>query len=318
VATISDEDDLMSVVGAAFGNAGLDVNFDWAGDANTKTNYAYWSTIGDPFKAYLYLQFGGLGFGYNACDDIYFHDVYDEVTGEWLRREASISGSYNIGSIVFNSEDVYYNGSTDSVVVIAQSDRFFGYMKKTALDGRLWCVALLNGFYYPMEALENAGIIGGSLKLGDLAYVYPAFVASGSALFIRLDNDILSSIGSKGNIVQVGSKYYYNANNNFIFYVGSGGFTPDLVAEYKDYIVADVVTDPSLLIQAEVAGVLADIVDTPDLCIGGLTFSVITTPTAELDEKIAELIQQQPWNFPLVGQAVLERSKRVVSKMILG
>jgi len=112
-------------------------------------------------------------------------------------------------------------------------------------------------------------------------------------------------------VIQIDGDYYFNAAN--VFMVKGDGSEGDLIGSgvKKDYILADY---GFAGLEAVVKQYVADIAFV-EVMEGEIPVLIVPS---YVDIKVAEAIREEPEYFPNIGEAVLERSKRVITRLEFG
>jgi len=294
----ADRDLAHSAISAFLSSIGIDYSTDNTLDAdrNVISRYCYGSVNANSFAYFTYgkqtwlVETTGSTQYFGYCDSIEFYDEYD-AEGNFLGRKVSISGRINVFYFSLPT-DIVYSGDVGG----------FGFY-----TGRI----ILNDFGTPIW--QNVGVVlaGGGFYNGDI-------LATKKLRWANWDgfNDIDAYWGSLNDyeVVKIGDKYYFKVPGYDALFPGDGSegteVTPQIIEIAEEDATVYYLTGEELLEDAEIWYLLNIQVD--------MTKESVLEQPEVVDKTVAEAIAEAPQSFPNVGQAVLERSKRVITRLEFG
>jgi len=294
----ADRDSAHSAIGGFLSSLGISYSVDNTLDSggNVIDYYLYGNVSEDSFsyrtygKLMWFVKTSGSSQEFGYCDDIYFYNEYDEF-GDFLGRKVSISGAVKVWSFSLPSDIIYsYNVGG------------FGFY-----HGRI--ILSDNGCPYWLDM--GVVLAGGGFYDGSVLATQKLRWANWDGI-----SDIDAYWGSLNDyeVVNINGSYYFKIPGYNALLLGDGSegveVTPTVVVIAEEDATVYYLAGSELMEDATVWYLLNIQI--------ALTEEEILANSEEVDELIAELIEQYAYKFPNIGLAVNERTKRVVSKMILG
>ena len=294
----ADRDLAHSAVGGFLSGLGISYSADNTldSDGNVIDYYLYGDINEDSFsfrtygKQKWFVKTSGSEQGFYYCDDIYFYNEYDDEMN-FLGRKVSVSGAVKVWGFSLPSDVIYsYNVGG------------FGFYR-----GRI----ILNDNGCPYWLGMGVALAGGGFYDGSV-------LATRKLRWLNWDgvSDIDAYWGNLNNyeVVNINGSYYFKIPGYNALLLGDGSegaeVTPAVVIIAEEDATVRYLAGSELMEDATVWYLLNIQI--------ALTEEEILANSEEVDELIAELIEQYAYKFPNIGLVVNERTKRVISKMILG
>ena len=277
------------------------------------------------YKNYLFFKFINNKIEFWACDYILF---YNEGVN---KRKVQIDGEYKIGEIDFNShiknKNIYYNIETNKEVAIATESISLFILSPITFEGYNCLVAGINGLKFIMYSPINCQLIMTKGK----NYVSEVYLAINHCAICKL-NYIISSNYSLGDVIKANNKYYVTVGSGLaIIGDGSEGDIKECIfieffrlepvnkptkpLEYLELWLMNPVSKPhQSLVFYEQWTMHPEPKPTQLLIIFG---AEIRYTDEQLDEIVSERIKHEPYKYPKTIKEVQEKSKRIITKIII-
>jgi len=277
------------------------------------------------YKNYLFFKFINNKIEFWACNYILF---YDEGID---KRKVQIDEEYKIGEIYFDShiknKNIYYNIESDKEVAIASESISLFILSPTTFEGHNCLVAGINGLKFIMYSPMNSQLV---MVKGE-NYVSEVYLAISHCVICKL-NYVISSNYSLGDVIKTNNKYYVTVGNGLAI-VGDGSEgdikechlinffrlepinKPTKSLEYLELWLMNPVFKPhKTLAFYELWTMDPEPKPTQLLIIFG---AEIRYSDEELDEIVSERIKIEPYKYPKTIKEVQEKSKRIITKIII-
>jgi len=312
VASLSDA---KAVILSALNNAGISYSTDYA-TYNEDAEYIFIATgLEDRgFKKYIGFRFSGSSIELFACDDYTFYDVYDEETGEYLGRKSEIYGKYSIYSENYYSGTHYYNAATNKVMAVGCSNYNIYVIFCTDLLDNPVVLCGFDNIGFPLSEFGGGQFVKPYISADNYKCVYPLYFSRGGMTLVEIP-EMLPSPLALGEVEDINGTYYVTLGGN-VAVVGDGSEGSITQVEFREPYIADL--DAGTAIEMQYMPIHVAELDITTAVEVISVMSIYVMPREEVDTRVSELIQQEPQSFPNVGQAVLERSKRVITRLEFG
>lgn len=308
VVSVTNEDELFNALVQALSNAGISFSTDETWGTCSHAQYIIIDAQSSLYKPKIYFRISGMIVRVYACDNIVFYNVYDEETGEVIGRCVDTYGDYSLGYVRFSAGNKYINSTSEHIAVLSDTGRYVGYGYFTDEYGTVRDIIMVANIRITCSGCYAYATVYGTNINNEK--ITRAVLISGGKIYKIFDDEIYPPTGDEGYVYDIdGSKYVRVVP----FLVPGDGTEGSLIAtmqsvdvEVVDIVMLDlscVVTDTEV---AEVSFLELEGVGT------------LTYPSSYLDEEIAERIQEHPEDFPEIGQSVLDKSKRIITRLEFG
>jgi len=288
-------DDANGAIGAFLNSLGIYHKVDYTCDAqgNTTGLYRFGNVPEDSFSRVYYNRLKwyvvttGSGQSLCYCNSIFFYDDYDEY-GNFLGRKVSISDLTEVTSYSL-PRTIYYSFSAGGIGFYM--DRFIIYDRGCP-------------YWHNFPA-----IFAGSSEY-DSTYFVTQKARWLSWEGIK-DLDAYAGSISDYSVVNIDGRYYFKIPGYGILLRGDGSEGSEITQSV--FVIPEELADIEYC-TGESGEEDAEIFYF-DGGLFGVTYEEFIESRKTIDEILPEIIREYPQDFPQVGQAVLEKSKRVISKM---
>jgi len=315
--SISSVDEIHNLIRSALTNAGFSY---WTDRASCGSAGVY-TIIDLPdglAKKHIYFRTNGNYLYVGACDSIVFWDEYDDETGEFICRHCDITGDVSFYYSNMPTGEYVFNAESNGVMAIASvtTDVKAVLIKLIDENNEEIYIYGLNGFKAVKDGVYDISFFTASYWDGNDGIAYKAGIIRGGGVVLLTDK-FMSPVGNVGEVIQYSPYSGYWVNCRVISVPGDGSEGTNLgVIRFKEpyFATPDLNTTLPLMTVDFYAFATLDINFTIPL---ELLTIIYIYPSEALDKRVAEMIEEQPYNFPTIGEVVLERSKRIITRLEL-
>jgi len=235
-----------------------------------------------------------------SCSSIYFYDVFDK-DGNYVGRHVSVRDEYVITSL--SGTGTCYYSYAPRVAYLATPNSYVLFFKLYSIRGgmteQMWTVNM-KGYDSSHTVLGYTGLWK---HTSDPFYIATSKVASPSRYTWNLYDDVYYCTAPDWSVFRIPGRGYFFKIKGFDIALPADGDEGTYLGEAIEFEWEEIdsIYEPEFFLDA--------------FCADIFSHHWIIERREEIDEMLQEIIRENPQYFPQVGQAVLEKSKRVISKM---
>ena len=255
-----------------------------------------------------------------GCSFIYFYDEFDK-DGNYIGRKVSIEGDFSITSL--SGTGTCYYSYAPRVAYLATPNSYVLFLKQYSIRGdmteQMWTVNRNAYGSYPTVL----GYAGFWRYTSDPFCIATSKIATPSKHTWNTYYNVYYCTASDWSVFSIPNRGYFFKVRGYNIALPADGDEGTYLGEAIEieWEGVDSIDESEFYLEAfEIPFEAVDSIDEPEFyleafCADMFSHYWIIERREEIDKILQELIRENPQHFPQVGEAVLEKAKRVISKM---